>query len=403
MSKSKILLQLTGSIACYKVCDLLSKLTQAGFEVRVAASESALRFVGAATLEGLCGHPVYSDLWENGKMMDHIHLNRWADLILVAPATANYLNRVAHGAGDDLLGTLFLAHDFTKPFLIVPAMNSSMLDNPVTQKSLQYLQSLGLEVLQPGAGHLACGESGSGRMMEPTQILEHVRQLLVPKENSLSSQKILITAGGTSEPIDDVRVLTNTSTGATAAAMADHLLSKGYPVTFLHAHNSVLPQRKCELVSFSTYNDLKAQLQSCLKQNYFTVIHCAAVSDFSLQKHEGKLASSEDELVLRLHKNPKLVDSIKGWSANKNTQLIAFKLTSSTNDAEALAAVQKLAQSSAADLVVQNDVSKINGIRHEFQLFTQAAKKPMAKAQNKMELGKAIESYLANGLERGQL
>ena len=336
-------------------------------------------------------------------MMDHIHLNRWADLILVAPATANYVNRIAHGAGDDLLGTLFLAHDFTKPFLLVPAMNSSMLDNPVTQKSLQYLQSVGLEILQTNAGHLACGESGSGRMMEPAQILERVRQVLAPAAASVTSQKILITAGGTSEPIDDVRMLTNTSTGATAAAMADHLLSKGYSVTFLHARNSALPQRKCELVSFSSYDDLKEQLQSCLKQNYSTVIHCAAVSDFSLQKYEGKLASSEDELVLRLHKNPKLVDSIKGWSSNRNIQLIAFKLTSSASEADALAAVQRLAQSSAADLVVQNDVSRITGTTHEFQFFTQSAKKPLAKAQNKMELGQTIQSYLENGLEGGHL
>ena len=126
MLKSKILLQVTGSIAAYKVCELVSTLVKENFEVRVVATQNALRFVGTATWEGLSGSPVYSDLWQEGRMMDHIELNRWADLILVAPATASYINRAASGTGDDLLTTLFLAHDFKKPFLLAPAMNQAM-------------------------------------------------------------------------------------------------------------------------------------------------------------------------------------------------------------------------------------------------------------------------------------
>src|SRR5690606_33467299 len=133
MSRSKILFIMTGSIACYKACQLLSKLSQNNYEVQVVATASALEFVGNATLEGLSGKAVVSDIFAHGRNMDHIHLARWADLIIVAPATANFINKMAQGAADDLASTLFLAHDFTKPFLVAPAMNTSMYQHPATQ------------------------------------------------------------------------------------------------------------------------------------------------------------------------------------------------------------------------------------------------------------------------------
>ncbi len=180
--KPRVLFFLTGSISCYKACFAISRLVQAGVEVRTVATPAALKFVGAATLEGLTGHPVASDLWEPGKAMEHIHLARWADLALVAPATANTINRLANGLADDLVGSLFLAWEIQrKPWWIAPAMNVEMLNHPVTQASLQKLSGLGVRVLPTGDGALACGEEGAGRLLEPDTLLMHILAELGPK------------------------------------------------------------------------------------------------------------------------------------------------------------------------------------------------------------------------------
>jgi phosphopantothenoylcysteine synthetase/decarboxylase len=169
---SKILVQLSGSIAAYKSCDLISKLVQAGHEVKTVATKGALEFVGAATLEGLSGHPVFHDIYEEGRMMDHIHLAKWADLAILAPASANTLNRLAQGLANDVVGTLFLAWDLKKkPYLVAPAMNQQMIDHPATREALGKLESWGVHVLPSGDGHQACGDTGLGRLLEPEQIL----------------------------------------------------------------------------------------------------------------------------------------------------------------------------------------------------------------------------------------
>jgi phosphopantothenoylcysteine decarboxylase len=180
--KPRLLFLLTGSISCYKACFAISRLVQAGIEVRTVATPSALRFVGSATLEGLTGHPVASDLWESGKAMDHINLARWADLALVAPATANTLNRLSAGLADDLIGSLFLAWEINKkPWWVAPAMNVAMFNHTLTQASLARLTTLGVRVLPTGSGALACGEEGEGRLLEPDELILHVLAQLSPK------------------------------------------------------------------------------------------------------------------------------------------------------------------------------------------------------------------------------
>jgi phosphopantothenoylcysteine synthetase/decarboxylase len=168
----KILFQLSGSIACYKACTVLSRLTQAGHEVQCVASTSVLNFIGPATLEGLSGKPLLSDTFALGHAMDHITLNRWADISVLCPATANRLNKMATGVADDLLGNLWLTHDFAKPLLIAPAMNTKMWTHPITQASLAKIEEMGVTILRPEAGNLACGEVGEGRLMEPEDILQ---------------------------------------------------------------------------------------------------------------------------------------------------------------------------------------------------------------------------------------
>lgn len=168
---SKFLLKLSGSIAAFKACALLSLLVREGHEVQTVASRSALQFIGTATLEGLSGRPVLTELFEPGKQMDHIYLNRWADAVLFCPATAQSINALAAGAGgDSLLTTFFLAHDFSKPYFVAPAMNQAMYAHPATQRSMALLQSWGVKIIEGEAGLQACGESGMGRMAEPDDI-----------------------------------------------------------------------------------------------------------------------------------------------------------------------------------------------------------------------------------------
>lgn len=183
MSRSpNVLFLLTGSIACFKACAAISRLVQAGVTVQTVATPNALRFVGAATLEGLTGRPVFSDLWSPGRALDHLELARTADLALVCPATANTVNRLAAGLADDPVGTLFLAWELDqKPWWLAPAMNHRMWQHPATTASLERLRSWGVRVLDPVEGPHACGETGPGRLLEPEALVAAVLAELAPK------------------------------------------------------------------------------------------------------------------------------------------------------------------------------------------------------------------------------
>jgi len=179
MSRSNVLVLFTGSIACYKACAVVSRLAQAGVTVQTVATPAALRFVGAATLEGLSGRPVFTDVFETGRALDHIEVARAADLALVCPATANTINRLATGVADDIVGTLFLAWELKqKPWWIAPAMNARMWEHPATSASVEKLRSWGVRLLDPVEGPHACGETGQGRLSEPEQIAAEVLNFL---------------------------------------------------------------------------------------------------------------------------------------------------------------------------------------------------------------------------------
>lgn len=392
MSKSKILFIMTGSIASYKACGVLSKLHQNGHEVKVVMSPGSLQFVGKATIEGLTGETPITDMYADGQVMDHIHLVRWADLIIVAPATAHYINRISNGIGDDLLTTLFLAHDFKKPFLIAPAMNTMMYLHPTTQRSIKKLKEMGIEILEAASGVLACGEVGYGRLLEPELILKEIEQRLhlqaplitTHKPKQSKSIQVLITAGGTSEPIDDIRVITNKSTGKTASVLADNLVESGFDVTFMHSENSLKPRNPTNMVSFTTYEELSQKLKSELqKSKYDWVIHTAAVSDYSVKPTLGKMSSEADEITLVLKKNPKLIDQIKTLSPL--SKLVGFKLTSTKDEATISAKVEKLFTQGHCDYVVQNDWNDIKNNQRVFNFFS-SAKGPSEKIASLDEL-----------------
>ncbi|MCM2279696.1 MAG: flavoprotein [Oligoflexia bacterium] len=178
MSKSKILFQLSGSIACYKACQVISRLVQDGHEVQPVCTQGALRFIGAATLEGLTGKPVFSDTFTSGRMLDHVNLAKWADLAILCPASADVINRLAVGNASDCVGSLFLAWDLKKPYLVAPAMNQQMMAHPATQESLSKLASWKVHILGTGSGYQACGDIGPGRLLEPEQLLEAIRKAI---------------------------------------------------------------------------------------------------------------------------------------------------------------------------------------------------------------------------------
>jgi phosphopantothenoylcysteine decarboxylase/phosphopantothenate--cysteine ligase len=403
---------MTGSIAGFKACALISKLVQAGHHVKVVASASALQFVGPATIEGLTGEKVVSDLWEKGEAMAHIHLMRWADAVAVVPASAHFINRIAQGIGDDLLTTMFLAHDFKKPYMIAPAMNTSMYLHPVTQKSIQSLKSMGIEILEAASGVLACGEVGYGRLLEPDLLQKEIESRLetvsAASSAALSASsplKVLITSGGTQEPLDRVRVISNISTGSTGAEIADRLESFGLSVVLLHAEDAELPQSDCEKISFRSSADLTARLAERLGQgDIFAVLHLAAISDFVLESWEqngashpagsrGKISSASD-LSLKLKRNPKILPLIREMSP-RPLHLTAFKMTAGADAELARQAVNRVFEQGRPDWVVHNDLDWIDAKKnaHRMRLYRSRGEDALALDSRAALVDQLVENY----------
>lgn len=383
MSKSNnILILMSGSIACYKVCTVISQLKQKNYSIKVVMSEAAAKFIGPATIEGLLGEAPIIDMYKSGSVMDHIHLARWADLILLAPATANTINKMAAGLGDDLITTLFLAHDLQKPFLVTPAMNTKMYLHPTTQNSLIELKKMGLEILETASGVLACGEVGYGRLLEPELIIAEVESKIkktvntesAPEIKILKRKKVLITSGGTQEPIDDVRYISNHSTGRTASFITDQMIESGFDVTYLHAKTSKVPLLDCHKKNYVTFKDLDVLLTQALSENQFdVVIHTAAVSDYSVANSaNNKIDSSADEITLLLKKNPKLINKIKQLSPHST--LIGFKLTSTNDETIIKNKLNGLFTNAHCDYVVHNDWSTIQTGQTVFSLNSSNSK-----------------------------
>jgi phosphopantothenoylcysteine decarboxylase/phosphopantothenate--cysteine ligase len=368
MSAYNIAFVLTGSIAGYKACDAISRLVQLGHRVRAVATESALRFVGEATLEGLTGERVLKGLFEPGAALEHIQLTRWADAVVVCPATANTINRFAAGLADDLAGALFLAHDRSKPFLVAPAMNPAMWMHPATQDSVAKLGGWGVRFISVGQGRTACGELGEGRLAEPEDIVAAIEASLARPSRRL---RVLVTSGGTAEPIDGVRVLTNMSTGRTGAGIAARMARGGHEVVLLRSSGSPPAPEGCRDETFTTFGELDLALGRILSSGRFdAIIHAAAVGDFGVEEvldgatgrpaPPGKLDSGSAP-VIRLRPNPKLVGTLRSRSLDASVRIVAFKLTNGEDRAGALRAVDLLLAHSGADLVVHNDLAEREG------------------------------------------
>jgi phosphopantothenoylcysteine decarboxylase/phosphopantothenate--cysteine ligase len=402
MSGSNLLFIFTGSIACYKACDALSRLVQRGHRVRTVATDAALKFVGPATLEGLTRAPVATDMFAPRTALDHIELTRWADAVVVCPATAHTINRFAAGLADDLPGALFLAHDRRKPWLVAPAMNPAMWAHPATGAAVEKLRGWGVRFLPVGTGRTACGEEGEGRLAEPDVIVAGVEAALARPARRL---RVLVTSGGTAEPIDGVRVLTNTSTGRTGAALAEHFARCGHAVVLLRARTAAPTVSAGREEVFDSFADLDAALTRLLGAERFdAIIHAAAVSDFGVepvvvaggvQSAGAAKLDSRSSPLLRLRPHPKLVDGLRARSSAP-LRVVAFKLTRGADAAAAQAAVAALFAHSGADFVVHNDLAaRADGEKFPAEVYKPGGGPPEHCA-TRADLAVALERLLVN-------
>ena len=294
----KIILGITGGIAAYKGCELVRGLKAAGAFVRVVMTRAACQFVQPLTFEALSGEAVATELFGPGETaMAHIDLARWADRIVVAPASADFMARLAHGMADDLLCTLCLA--FTGKLTLAPSMNQAMWLNPATQMNLMTLQSRGVEILMPANGRQACGDFGPGRLIEPQEIIESLRGSSVL--GALSGTRVLVTAGPTREPLDPVRCLTNRSSGRMGFEIAKAAARQGADVTLVHGPTSLRPPHEVVSVSVETAEDMAVAVLKAVG-NIDVFIATAAVADYAPVPEPQKIKKSKAEITLRLRR-----------------------------------------------------------------------------------------------------
>ena len=304
-----IVVAVSGGIAAYKSAELVRALQRVGAQVRVAMTESATEFVTARTFQALSGHPVY--IHDSGELdpagMDHIALARWSDLILVAPATANVIAKISQGDADSFVTTLCLAHE--GHLAIAPAMNQAMWHHPATQKHLQVCQQRGIYIFGPAEGLQACGENGSGRMLEPEQLVESC--VSVFQHQALHAKKVVITAGPTLEPIDPVRYLSNRSSGKMGYAIADAAVEAGAHVQVVTGPTHCQKNSRVNYHPIETAAQMYEATMSYIAQADI-FIACAAVADYTpSHPHANKIKKHADELVIECVKTQDIVKQVK--------------------------------------------------------------------------------------------
>ena len=312
LTGKKIVLGLTGGIACYKAAELTRELTKAGAYVQVVMTEGASHFITAVTMQALSGQTVYTDQWDAriANNMPHIDLTRDADAILVAPCSADFMSKLAHGGCDDLLSTLCLARPAGVPLLIAPAMNVEMWQNPATQRNAAQLRADGIHLLGPDAGPQACGEIGMGRMLEAEQLLQSMVAFFTPK--LLAGKRVLLTAGPTFEPIDPVRGVTNLSSGKMGYALARAALYAGADVTLISGPTALAVPDGVTFLPVQTAREMhRAVMSQIANQQIFIAV--AAVADWHVVNASAqKLKKQQDDTPpsLEFAQNPDILASV---------------------------------------------------------------------------------------------
>ena len=382
----KVLLGITGGVAAYKAAELIRALTEAGHDVRVVPTENALRFIGKTTLEALSHNVVDADLYTDVESVKHIELGQWADIVLVAPATASFLARTAAGIADDLLGNVVLAT--TAKLIFAPAMHTEMWLNPATKSNVEILEARGVKVIEPASGRLTGADTGIGRLPDTSAIIE------ATLDGSLRGKRVVVTAGGTREPIDPVRFLGNLSSGRQGIAIALAARDAGAHVTLVAANLEGLPNG-LEIVQVETAMELKTATEEAVKDADVLVM-TAAVADFrpkELSLKKMKRSELGDEVSIQLVANPDILAGISRPGLLK----VGFA-------AETSADLDELAQSKLAakgcQILVANDVSdgKVFGREDTSVLILGDDGSKLEKQGSKTEVASALIDIIASRL-----
>jgi phosphopantothenoylcysteine decarboxylase/phosphopantothenate--cysteine ligase len=380
----RILLGISGGLAAYKSCYLVRDLIEQGAEVEVVMSRGSTKFVTPLTFQALSGRPVHSRLLDHDAEsgMGHISLARWADLIVIAPATAHMIAKLAHGMADDLLTTLCLASDST--VMVVPAMNRQMWENPATQENVDRLKGFGMVFIGPDVGEQACGETGAGRMVEPAEI----RQLINDHFSSsiLTGRHVLITAGPTREPIDPVRYISNHSSGRMGYAVAQAAIEADAKVTLISGPVSIKPPDRAHYVPVATAAEMQIEVSKLIETTDI-FISAAAVADYRcIDVSDQKIKKSNENIALQLEKNPDIIASVTA-SVHKP---FTVGFAAETNDVSENAKIKL--RSKAMDMIAANPVGP--GIGFESDLNTL----DIYWEDGHIDLGTATKQKLARNL-----
>ena len=354
----RIVLGVCGSIAAYKAVDLASQLTQAGAQVDVVMTAAAQRFVSPLTFQAVSGRPVYSDMWTSDSAgalpshIAHIGLAEAADLLVVAPATANTLAKLAHGFADDLLSVTALA--ISCPLLIAPAMDGNMYDSPALQDNSETLRRRGAHLIEPDAGRFASGLSGIGRLPATENLLGHIRRV-IGRDGELASHKLVVTAGGTREAIDPVRFITNRSTGKQGYAIAQAALDAGAEVALISSASGLPTPVGATLVTVDSAESMRAAVLDNVAESS-ALIMAAAVADYRPQtKSEQKIKKADDNLNLPLTRTADILMAVKAQRAQTGYPMIVVGFAAESENLVENAS-DKL-QSKGLDLLIANDIT----------------------------------------------
>jgi phosphopantothenoylcysteine decarboxylase/phosphopantothenate--cysteine ligase len=351
MKGRKVIVGVTGGIAAYKAAELVRLLVKEGAVTRVAMTRHATKFVTPLTLETLSGNRVVADMWDpETRPLDHITWGQESDLIILAPATANFIGKMAHGIGDDFLSTVVIAA--TARVLVCPSMNTQMYLSQAVQENLRILRARGYTIMEPGSGELACHTEGPGRLPEPEDIVEEARRLL--SRQDLSGLRILVTAGATLEPLDPVRYMSNRSSGKMGYALARAASMRGAKVTLVSGPTTLKPPRDVALSRVKTAEEMRqAVLAEC--QQYDVIIKAAAVLDWRPKETAAhKIKKGSGVQTLELVENPDILAELGCSRGNRRCVLVGF--AAETQDLVANA--QEKLKKKNLDLIVVNDVSR---------------------------------------------
>lgn len=345
-----ILIGVTGGIAAYKVVEVVSRLKKLGAEVKVVMTKSATEFIAPRTFQEITKNPVSVEMFSEtvNYHVEHVALANFADLVLIAPATANFLAKAAHGIADDLLTTIILATP--APLMIAPAMNTLMLEHPATKNNLEILKNRGAKIIDAEVGLLACGTSGKGRLAEPENICAEIVNFFSPK--ILTGKKILVTAGGTIEPIDPVRFICNRSSGKMGYEIAKAAQFHGAEVILISGNATVEPPNNLKFIKVETAEQMRTEV---LKEfdSVDAVIMSAAVSDYRPKTVDPQKIKKDDEtLTLELVKNPDILKEL--GKLKKNQLLVGF----AAETANVISYAKNKLEEKNLDFIVANDVTR---------------------------------------------